>query len=89
MQPSRSPRGKPVEKPKPSRGTSSKTYRWVTAMVGLLFVSIAIIIIYTADSSNRVGAYGAALAVGGLGLDAMISAARDRSSLLSRIGPMP
>ena len=78
-----------MEKPKPSRGTSSKTYRWVTAMVGLLFAGIAVVIIYTADSSNRVGAYGAALAIGGLGLDAMISAARDRTSLLSRIGPLP
>ncbi|PSR17954.1 hypothetical protein C8255_09915 [filamentous cyanobacterium CCP3] len=67
----------------------SRSYRWVTAIVGLVFVVLAIAILFTADRQNRIGAYGAAFIVGGLGIDAVVSAARNRLSLMARIGPLP
>lgn len=78
-----------MAKPNPGQGTQSRTYRWVTASMGLLFVGLAVAILYTADSRHRLGAYGAALIVGGLGVEAVVSAARNRLSILARIGPLP
>jgi hypothetical protein len=59
----------------------------VTIGIGILFVSLGILIVATAE--NGVLSYLAALVVGGLGIDAIYSAIRGRRSLLSRIGPMP
>jgi hypothetical protein len=78
-----------MDNPKLPKGMRSPTYRWVTALVGLLFVGLAIAILATATPQTRVGAYVAALVVGGLGADAIVSAARNRLSILARLGPLP
>ncbi|PZV07948.1 MAG: hypothetical protein DCF32_06015 [Leptolyngbya sp.] len=67
----------------------SRSYRWVTATFGLVFIVLAIAILFTADSHSKLGATLAALIVGGLGGDALVSAVRNRRSILSRIGPLP
>ena len=74
--------GRPTEVPKNSE-------RWVTAMVGLLFVSIAIAIVCSFNADLSLGALAAAAIIGGLGIDALLSAARKRRSIVSRIGPLP
>jgi threonine/homoserine/homoserine lactone efflux protein len=63
--------------------------RWITAAFGLMFVGIAIAIVYTSASDQSMGAFATAALVGWLGVDALVSAARNRRSLLSRIGPLP
>jgi hypothetical protein len=73
--------------PKLPPGLNSPAYRRVTAALGLLFVGLAVAILPTNDGG--IGSYGAALGVGGLGIDALVSAARQRRSLLSRLGPLP
>ena len=67
----------------------SKTHRIVTAILGAFLVLLAVAILLLVDRSMIVGAVVAALAVGSLGIDACVSAARDRPSLLERIGPLP
>lgn len=76
-------------KPELSGRMRSRSYRWVTAMVGLLFIVLAIAILANADGDRKLGATLAAVVVGGLGVDAMVSAVRNRLSLLARIGPLP
>ena len=61
----------------------------MTAAFGLLFVGIAIAIAYTSANDYPIGAFLTAAVVGLLGVDALISAARNRRSFLSRIGPLP
>ncbi|MFQ4139866.1 hypothetical protein PGN35_026485 [Nodosilinea sp. PGN35] len=78
-----------MKKPELPGGTRSRSYRWVTAGFGLVFVALAIAILLTADSQRKLGSAVAAVIVGGLGGDAIVSAVRDRRSLLSRIGPLP
>ena len=68
---------------------SKRSGRWVTAAFGLLFVGIAIAIVYTSANDYPIGAFLTAAVVGLLGVDALISAARNRRSFLSRIGPLP
>ena len=63
--------------------------RWVTAMVGLLFVGIAIAIVCLLAADLSFGTFAVAAVVGGLGIDALLSAARKRRSIVSRIGPLP
>ena len=78
-----------MEKPEPPGGTQSRSYRWVTAGFGLVFVGLAIAILLAADSQRKLGSAVAAAIVGGLGGDAIVSAVRGRRSLLSRLGPLP
>ena len=59
----------------------------VTVGVGALFVVLGTLIAVTAE--NGALSYLAALGVGGLGIDAIVSALQNRRSLLSRIGPLP
>lgn len=65
----------------------SKAYRTVTCVFGTLFVAVALAIFVISESSW--GALIAGALVGGLGLDAIISALRNKKSLLARIGPLP
>lgn len=58
-------------------------------VIGLLMTGVAIAITLVMDPGHSIGALLAALALGGLGIDALVSAARSRRSLLSRIGPLP
>jgi hypothetical protein len=61
--------------------------RFITAGIGILFVALAVLIVLVAETAWMT--YLAALAVGGLGLDAIIAARHGRRSLISRIGPLP
>ncbi|WP_372661180.1 hypothetical protein [Hydrogenophaga sp.] len=65
----------------------STTYRLVTAAFGALFTLIAIAIVVVSELT--VGVALAAVVIGILGLDAVISAYRNAPSLLARIGPLP
>jgi hypothetical protein len=67
--------------------TKSRVYRIITAVSGLAFLMMAIAILLTTDRS--IGPVVAALIIGALGVDAMISAWRNKPALLSRIGPLP
>lgn len=67
----------------------SKGSRIVTGCVGALFVALAIAIIAVVDRPIGLGAVVAAMVIGLLGIDALISAVRAKRSLLSRIGPLP
>jgi hypothetical protein len=66
----------------------SKAERIGAAVVGILFIGVALLILalMPADTTWH---HVAALIVAGLGLDAIVSAIRGRRPLLSRIGPLP
>jgi multisubunit Na+/H+ antiporter MnhG subunit len=78
-----------MNSPDDRQGECGKLDRWVTAAVGLLFVGIAIAILALSASERPIAAFLAAFVTGGLGIDALLSAARNRRSFLSRIGPLP
>ena len=59
----------------------------VTFAFGTLFVACAVAIFIVSELSP--GVWIAGIVIGGLGLDAIISALRSRKSLLARIGPLP
>lgn len=61
--------------------------RFITAGIGILFVALAVFIVLVAETGWM--AHLAALAVGGLGLDAIVAALQGRRSMISRIGPLP
>ncbi|MCW8139424.1 MAG: hypothetical protein KIT58_11035 [Planctomycetota bacterium] len=65
----------------------SKAYRLVTAAVGLLFAGLAIAIVAVSERTFWPSLL--AFVVGVLGIEAVVSACRGRTSLLSRIGPLP
>jgi hypothetical protein len=68
----------------PGRSTA---YRVVTAVFGVLFSAIAVVVVVAAGLT--VGAAICAAGLGILGVDALVSAYRSTPSLLSRIGPLP
>ena len=61
--------------------------RRITAGMGLLLTALGAWIAF--EIADDWPAYLAAVAVGGLGIDAIYSAIRGRRSLMSRIGPLP
>ena len=67
----------------------SKTARVVTVVFGVFLVVIAAVILAFADRPLSIGALVASLVVGLLGVDACVSAARSKRSLVERIGPLP
>ena len=67
--------------------TRSKTYRLVTAAFGALFAAIALAIVV--ESDRALGPLLLSAVIGLLGVDAVVSAWRNKPSLLSRIGPLP
>jgi hypothetical protein len=71
------------------REPQSTADRVAAALFGALFVGLAVAIVLTFSEDSVLGASIAALVVGGLGVDALISAALGRRSLASRIGPLP
>lgn len=82
-------RGKRTEEhvmPGQAPGTAE---RWVTGLAGFLFVGIAGAIGCSFAADPSFGAFATAAVIGGLGIDALLSAARRRRSILSRIGPLP
>jgi hypothetical protein len=58
-------------------------------VIGLLLTAVAIAIALLGELSTSIGSLLATLVLGGLGVDALVSAVRRRRSLLSRIGPLP
>ena len=68
-------------------GEVSRTNRVVTAAFGLLFTVVSIAIVVVSD--RTVGPMLAAAVFDILGVEAIISAWRNKASLLSRIGPLP
>lgn len=73
----------------PDPGSSTPTRRNISVAFGILFVVIAVAIVVTSTAATRLGAGVAAIVLGGLGVDLVISALRGTPSLLSRIGPLP
>ena len=69
--------------------TERRTSRIVDAVLGAALIAVAVAILWFAWHDTPLGAAVASAIVGGLGLDAVVSAARDRTSLVSRIGPLP
>lgn len=69
------------------KGASSTTYRVVTATLGVVFVGVAITILVI--SEHTLGPVAAALVIAALGVEAIVSAWRNRLSWLARIGPLP
>jgi hypothetical protein len=67
----------------------SKTARIVTAVFGVFLIVLAIGILLAVEEPIGVGALLPALVVGLLGVDACVSAARNKRSLVERIGPLP
>ena len=65
----------------------SNVYRTITCAFGVLFLASAIAIFVVSEVSY--GTMVAGVLVGGLGLDAIVSALRNKKSLLARIGPLP
>jgi len=73
-------------KPLKDQGTRE---RIAAVAIGVLFVGIAIAILASFVDDLSVGPVLAAVVIGGLGIEALLSAARKRRCLLSRIGPLP
>lgn len=69
--------------------TSTRSRRLVGVLFGAFFVALAVLIVVTSEASNRFPSVAAAVVIGGLGLDHIISTIRRKRSLLSRIGPLP
>lgn len=67
----------------------SKTRRIVTAVFGVFLMVLAIAILLSADEPMGVGAFVVSLVMALLGVDACVSAARNKPSLVERIGPLP
>ncbi len=66
----------------------SRLDRFIALLFGLVFCGIALAIVLLAQPLST-GPVIAAVVLGGLGLDAVVSAVRGTRSLLSRIGPLP
>lgn len=63
--------------------------RAADAIIGTVFVLVGVTILLVAWQSTPLGAAIAATLVGGLGIEAIVSAVRSKGSLISRIGPLP
>ena len=61
--------------------------RVITIGIGVFFATLGVLIALTAE--NGALSYLAAVSVGGLGVEAIYSAIKNRRSLISRIGPLP
>ncbi|MCD6679877.1 MAG: hypothetical protein LT102_04350 [Burkholderiaceae bacterium] len=66
-----------------------KMTRVFDSLLGVAFVAIALYLLLRPHPSSLAGSLAAALVLGVLGVDALVSALRSRRSLLSRIGPLP
>lgn len=71
------------------QGGDGRPLRWIGACLGVVFVAAAVVIVVQGMPHPSAGEIVAALVLGGLGLDAVISAFRARRSWLERIGPLP
>lgn len=64
-------------------------HRWVTAVFGGFLLAIAAVVAVVVERPYSIGVVVCLTGLVLLGADAVISAARDRRSLLERIGPLP
>lgn len=76
------------DNPNPAKGQGLRE-RVAAVLIGALFVGIALAILASFMHDLSVGPVLAAVVIGGLGIEALLSAARNRRCLLSRIGPLP
>jgi len=74
--------------PNPAKDQGTRE-RVVAVLIGALFVGIALAILASFMHDLSVGPVLTAVVIGGLGIEALFSAARNRRCLLSRIGPLP
>lgn len=74
--------------PNPSKDQVTRE-RGAAFVIGVFFVGVAVAILVTSRNDLSVGAVLAAVVIGGLGIEAVLSAVRNRRCLLSRIGPLP
>jgi hypothetical protein len=72
-----------------SPAARSRSDRIVGSIFGVFFVVLAIVIMVLSNESDFIGSLAVSLIVGGLGVDSLVSAARNQRSLVSRIGPLP
>ncbi|MBL8224642.1 MAG: hypothetical protein JNM50_04870 [Chromatiales bacterium] len=68
---------------------AQKRHRAVTAVFGIFLLGLAAAVIASSDSSTRLPAALAAVALAVLGVDALVSAVRGRRAWVSRLGPLP
>lgn len=73
----------------PGAAREGRRERWAAAAIGVLFVAIAIAIPIASSGPLGLAAWFTAGLIAGLGLEAIVSAVRNRRCLLSRIGPLP
>lgn len=66
---------------------NKKSYQIITALLGLLFISIAITLVFV--THNSIAVVSTELIIGLLGIDALICAYKKKECLLFRIGPLP
>ena len=67
----------------------SKSHRVITGAFGVLLVVVAVVTVAVAEPGSHWGARALALALGLLGLDAIVASVRGTNSIVSRIGPLP
>lgn len=73
----------------PDPTTSTPTRRRVGTLFGVGFIAVAVLILVASGPDTRLASIAVAVVVGGLGLDLVVSMARRRRPLLSRLGPLP
>ena len=78
-----------MHEPSDDQLNKSKSHRVITSAFGMFFIAVAVLIVLTSSESTRLASLLLAILIGGLGLDALVSAIRSKRSLLSRIGPLP
>lgn len=79
----------PMKQSKPEPGRAAGRERWAAAAIGTLFLAIAVSIPAASAGPLGLGAWLAVGLIAGLGVEALVGAARNRRCLLSRIGPLP
>ena len=75
--------------PVDQRKVVSKAERIGSAVIGVLFIAVAVWLLIMTLPQPAIGKLLVALVVGSLGVEALVSAFQRRRSLLSRIGPLP
>jgi hypothetical protein len=67
----------------------STTSRVVTALFGIVLLGVAVYTLVSDDARWELGPLLVAAVTGLLGFDAVLSAIRNKTALVARIGPMP
>lgn len=75
--------------PVDQRKVASKAERIGSAVIGVLFIAVAVWLLVITLPQPEIGKLLVALVVGSLGVEALISAFQRRRSFLSRLGPLP